>query len=355
MVGRSRHVIVFFISERWSVMMKLKRIGFTLIELLVVIAIIAILIALLVPAVQKVREAAARTQTNNNLRQCAIAIHTYHGDFKRLPDAYWGSGTYGAATNNGATPTYPRSMWFTLLPYVEADNLYKAGSGVNSFAGVVSAFLAPSDPYISTSDGKLNFAGNVRLFCFQTMGANNANNLVTASNGSVNTSGTWAPTQLASAGLTLQRIPDGTSNVVMLATRYADCGGTGGATPNSTTYYMPPNGSSPNTSMPSGLGGSAAAITQPAVSSQNGGFFGKGAYSVSPQRTGSNLMFQLAPKLSDCDPQNAMYGHSFWSSSMSVALADASVRGITPSMSTTTWNRVLCPGDGFTPLADWAE
>ena len=67
-------------------MFRRMRDGFTLIELLVVIAIIAILIALLVPAVQKVREAAARTQSTNNLKQLALAMHSFHDAKKRLPD-----------------------------------------------------------------------------------------------------------------------------------------------------------------------------------------------------------------------------------------------------------------------------
>ena len=96
--------------------------GFTLIELLVVIAIIAILIALLVPAVQKVREAAARTQCQNNLKQIALAALNYEGVHKKLPPGYLGSAP--TAAMNTSTNQWVGTLAF-LLPYVEQENLYK--------------------------------------------------------------------------------------------------------------------------------------------------------------------------------------------------------------------------------------
>ena len=94
--------------------------GFTLIELLVVIAIIAVLIGLLLPAVQKVREAAARMKCANNLKHLGLAAHHYHDAHQHLPPAI---GYYPPAA--GAFGPY----FFHLLPYVEQVNLYRSALG----------------------------------------------------------------------------------------------------------------------------------------------------------------------------------------------------------------------------------
>lgn len=103
-----------------------RRSGFTLVELLVVIAIIGILVSLLLPAVQKAREAARRIQCSNNLRQLAVANHTYHDTFKTLPAGFV-RGPWGGSGNR------ERWGWHVLiLPFVEQDNL-KDQLGVKTF------------------------------------------------------------------------------------------------------------------------------------------------------------------------------------------------------------------------------
>jgi prepilin-type N-terminal cleavage/methylation domain-containing protein len=107
-----------------------RRDAFTLIELLVVIAIIAVLIGLLVPAVQQVREAANRTQCQSNLKQIGIAIHNHHDVNKRLPSGYV-----------ELVPLTDRAIWITqILPYVEQGNLYQTYNPNQSVGGGAANF-----------------------------------------------------------------------------------------------------------------------------------------------------------------------------------------------------------------------
>jgi prepilin-type processing-associated H-X9-DG protein/prepilin-type N-terminal cleavage/methylation domain-containing protein len=146
--------------------------AFTLIELLVVIAIIAILIGLLLPAVQKVREAANRSQCQNNLKQMGLACLNYESTYKKLPPGGEGTNAMntGTAFSNdlvgGAHPprgTLMHSLFTYMLPYIEQDNIYRqidpdeyynANSAaypnhVGAFKNVIKTFICPTYPFES--------------------------------------------------------------------------------------------------------------------------------------------------------------------------------------------------------------
>jgi prepilin-type N-terminal cleavage/methylation domain-containing protein len=104
---------------------RFRRAGFTLIELLVVIAIIAILIGLLLPAVQKVREAAARSQCQNNLKQIGLAAHNYESAYGQLPPGWYGILPKSTQGGGGLINCQLIGSLSLLLPYVEQENLYR--------------------------------------------------------------------------------------------------------------------------------------------------------------------------------------------------------------------------------------
>ena len=209
--------------------------GFTLIELLVVIAIIAILIGLLLPAVQKVREAAARMSCSNNLKQVGLALHNYHDQRQALPPGCAADQTpFGSAAATGSTGG--GSSWKVyILPYIEQGAVYdkwvfNTNSGYNNANNMpytnglkIKVYRCPSSP-LPDQYTVSNNAGALQIFSSYT-GVAGATGTVTlngasytypistyTTNGNIGATGAL----FANSKVTLTSITDGTSNSVIV-------------------------------------------------------------------------------------------------------------------------------------------
>jgi prepilin-type N-terminal cleavage/methylation domain-containing protein len=305
-------------------LMKRRR-GFTLIELLVVIAIIAILIGLLLPAVQKVREAAARMSCSNNMKQLGLALHNYAQNYdNKLP----------ALTSSTAAPQYGNyqgGILITLLPYIEQQNVFNAAmtnplntwdnagnpqpplpTGTYVRQQVIKTYICPSDFTVTLgwsanqvgSWKASSYSANLRLF------------------GTVRAGGNADAPQFG-----IGNIPDGTSNTIGFTEQYAACGSQYG---NLWAYpgidwswqWTPVVANSRTFPLNTGVPGAA--------------------WNATPQ-------FQ--PTQAQCDKSRPQTAHT---GQILNLLMDGSVRGVSSSITYITWGQALDPADGQVLGSDWA-
>lgn len=298
--------------------------GFTLIELLVVIAIIAILIALLIPAVQKVRDSAARTQCTNNLKQIGLATHNCNDAYKVLPPLV----APDSATSLTMSPIY-KAKGFTiftwLLPFIEQGALFQASqfdvntivSGTIVYAYVIPTYLCPAE---FSSPGGIGSTTNGSENTW-AVGNYSANYLVFG-----NPTGTTVAEREQGMCKMATNFPDGTSNTIMFTERYGTCGASGNI--NSSTT----NGN---------LWSDSNSTWRPVFCINN--------VSQSPTTAGYTVcnMFQIAPNwINGCDTTRAQSPHA---TGIQVCLADGSVRLLTSSVTSAVWAQACDPQDGASP------